>query len=49
MGCASSLPIMNGTGPAGVIESAKEIAKDAANDATKMGGEVIHGKLKLHV
>ncbi|XP_050093272.1 uncharacterized protein LOC126576158 isoform X1 [Anopheles aquasalis] len=42
MGCASSSPLINGGGPGGVVESAKEAATKTANDVLHAGEAAIH-------
>lgn len=45
MGCASSSPLINGGGPGGIVESAKETATKTANDVLHAGESAIHGEL----
>ncbi|XP_049546858.1 uncharacterized protein LOC125957884 isoform X1 [Anopheles darlingi] len=42
MGCASSSPLINGGGPGGVVESAKEAATKTATDVLHAGEAAIH-------
>ncbi|XP_053676696.1 uncharacterized protein LOC128726879 [Anopheles nili] len=42
MGCASSSPLINGGGPGGVVESAKEAAAKTANDVLHAGEAAMH-------
>uniref|UniRef100_A0A182QCM4 Uncharacterized protein n=1 Tax=Anopheles farauti TaxID=69004 RepID=A0A182QCM4_9DIPT len=42
MGCASSSPLINGGGPGGVIETAKEAATKTANDVLHAGEAAIN-------
>ncbi|XP_065087760.1 uncharacterized protein LOC135709396 isoform X2 [Ochlerotatus camptorhynchus] len=42
MGCASSSPLINGGGPGGIVESAKETASKTANDVLHAGETAIH-------
>ncbi|XP_049298300.1 uncharacterized protein LOC125771583 isoform X3 [Anopheles funestus] len=42
MGCASSSPLINGGGPGGVIETAKEAASKTANDVLHAGEAAIN-------
>lgn len=44
MGCASSSPLINGGGPGGIVESAKETATKTANDVLHAGESAIHGE-----
>lgn len=44
MGCASSSPLINGGGPGGIVETAKETASKAANEVLHAGETAIHGE-----
>ncbi|XP_062543876.1 uncharacterized protein LOC134211206 isoform X3 [Armigeres subalbatus] len=43
MGCASSSPLINGGGPGGIVETAKETASKTANEVLHAGETAIHG------
>ncbi|XP_055535475.1 uncharacterized protein LOC129724529 isoform X2 [Wyeomyia smithii] len=42
MGCASSSPLINGGGPGGIVETAKETASKTAAEVLQAGETVIH-------
>ena len=44
MGCASSSPLINGGGPGGIVETAKETASKTATEVLHAGETAIHGK-----